>query len=139
RMDTGVGWKAHFGVQARSRELRELASELGRSRWVRVRAVHSHVESSVREVGLYRLAVGELIRTANDLQREFRLDVDTIDVGGGFGAPTVKRFTAQQAGMYRLLNRAPRAPDVKECATVDQFAETISTCLRDASAGSGVR
>src|SRR5207247_5065755 len=42
RMDTGVGWKAHFGVQARSRELRELASELGRPRWVRVRAVHCH-------------------------------------------------------------------------------------------------
>jgi diaminopimelate decarboxylase len=139
RIDPGVGWKAHFGVQARPSELRRVVDALRRSSWVTLRAVHAHIGSCITETDAYARAIDRIAGAIVDLQAGTPIAIDTLDIGGGFGVPTVKRFSVRDAALYRLFNRPPAPPTPGACASIDQFAETIVAAARDGFTRRGLK
>lgn len=134
RIDPGVGWRAHFGVQKNAARLKQVVEILRRSSFVTVRAVHVHIGSCITDTGVYARAIGRIADAIAELQAIARVSIDTLDLGGGFGVPTVKRFTMRDAALYRLFDRPPAPPTADSCASIDQFAETIVGSARDAFA-----
>ena len=68
----------------------------------RVSGLHLHTSSKSRGLDIYRaIAV-----VACDIQKEFRLDLDYVDVGGGFfgGLPTKPQFDEYMALMADILS-----------------------------------
>lgn len=138
RVDPGVGWRAHFGVQRSASALRQIVETLRRSSFVTVRAVHAHIGSCITKPAVYARAIDRIADAIAALQASARVSIDTLDLGGGFGVPTVKRFTMRDAALYRLFDRPPSPPEAESCASIDQFADTIVASARDAFARRGL-
>lgn len=68
----------------------------------RVSGLHLHTSSKSRGLDIYRA----IAMVACDIQKEFRLDLDYVDVGGGFfgGLPTKPQFDEYMALMADILN-----------------------------------
>ena len=64
--------------------------------------------------------------------------IDTLDVGGGFGVPTVRSFTLTEVGFYRVFGIPPRAPAEADCASVEDFARAITGALKEHCARHGL-
>ena len=139
RIDPGVGWKAHFGLEPETRQLAELVHVLKESSWATLTGVHAHVGSCITNADVYARAIERIAKTTAQLQTQARTTIDTVDMGGGFATPTVSRFSAREAGLYRLFNRPPAAPAHGSCASIDRFAETIARTLTAAFARRGLR
>lgn len=69
---------------------------------VRVSGLHLHTSSKSRGLDIYRA----IAMVACDIQKEFRLDLDYVDVGGGFfgGLPTKPQFDEYMALMADILS-----------------------------------
>jgi len=57
----------------------------GRDPFLRLSGVHLHIGSPVNSVEPYEQALGKVLTLIDDLRRD-GFEVDTIDIGGGFGA-----------------------------------------------------
>lgn len=68
----------------------------------RVSGLHLHTSSKSRGLDIYRA----IAMVACDIQKEFRLDLDYVDVGGGFfgGLPTKPQFDEYMALMADILS-----------------------------------
>ncbi len=72
-----------FGVDlARARRAFE---DFGRDRYLRLRGVHLHIGSPINSVEPYVEAIGKALQLVDEL-RDAGFQVDSFDIGGGFGA-----------------------------------------------------
>jgi len=63
----------------------EVFEHLGRSKWVHVRGVHLHIGSPVHDLAAYRRSLERALALIDHLKSE-GFELDTIDIGGGYGA-----------------------------------------------------
>jgi len=81
---TSTGKKeTKFGVDLE--RARRVFAEFGRQDAVRLRGIHLHIGSPVNEVGPYVSAIEKTLALIDELRRD-GFAIDTLDIGGGFGA-----------------------------------------------------
>jgi diaminopimelate decarboxylase len=134
RLDPGVGWKAQFGIQPRSEIIRDVVNEISGSDLLRLRCLHAHVGSGLRKTALHGRTIQALIRWLAELRNEFQVEIEAVDLGGGFGVPTVKPLTVRETAFYKLLNRPPREPSLEACPSIEEFGTTLTTLLKQCCA-----
>jgi diaminopimelate decarboxylase len=138
RIDPGVGWKAQFGVQPRN-QVAELVAELRRSDVLKLCCVHAHIGSSIRDARLFVQAIEAITSCAADLQNRFGYEIEALDLGGGFGLPTVKALTLAETAVYKALNHPPREPAVKSCPSITKLGKELAGYLKDRCVRYGLR
>jgi len=138
RIDPGVGWKAQFGVQPRN-QMAAVVANLRGSDILKLCCVHAHIGSSIRDTRLFARAIEEITVCAADLQDRFGYEIEALDLGGGFGLPTVKALTLAETALYKVLNRAPREPAVKNCPSITDLGKEMAGYLKDRCIHYGLR
>ena len=90
-----------FGFCYENGAFSEAVAQLGQKN-VRIAGLHLHTSSKSRGLDIYRA----IAQVAVSLQKEFRFDLDYIDVGGGFfgGLPTKPQFDAYMSLMADILS-----------------------------------
>ena len=90
-----------FGFCYENGELSKAVTML-QEKGARVSGLHLHTSSKSRGLDIYRA----IAMVACDIQKEFRLDLDYVDVGGGFfgGLPTKPQFDEYMALMADILS-----------------------------------
>jgi len=129
RVDPNVGWNAQFGVQPRQDVLAHLRQRWDRDALSRLRGIHAHNGSGVADPGHYRKTLEVLCATAGRMKTELGAAIDFIDIGGGFGRPTVRPLRLHEVAAYRLLGITPRAPDATKFPSIDTYARTVADTL----------
>ena len=91
-----------FGFCYENGELSKVIKKL-KEKEVRISGIHLHTSSKSRGLDIYR-AIAEI---ACKVQKEFDLELDYVDVGGGFfgGLPTKPQFDEYIALMENILSR----------------------------------
>jgi len=64
-----------------------------------------------------------------ELKDKTGLELKYLDLGGGFGIPTVKTFSIFEMAFYKIFDIPPKAPDIKKCPSIESFGKAISECL----------
>ena len=107
RVVASVGWSAQFGMGLRSGAAFAAARQILASPHLRLRGLHVHLGTgiAIANVGTYLQAIREVLEFGERLRRELGVTIEVYDFGGGFGVPTVRKFS-------RLDQPAPRAPTV---------------------------
>lgn len=129
RIDPRVGWNAHFGLECAKNAVLEVASALTELGLVNVCCLHVHMGTGIRKTGQYEQSIEVACSVIRDLRHELGIDIQYLDLGGGFGVPTVKTLALGEVALYKLFDIPPRPPDADDCSTVGDFASAIGQCL----------
>ena len=95
-----------------------------------VRALHMHIGTGIRRTRVHERAIAFACSLLRELRDVAGIQIDTLDLGGGFGVPTVRTFTVPELGFYRLFGVPPRAPAAADCPSVERFAGAITDTLK---------
>lgn len=133
-----VGWRAHFGLHPRVDRLLARGAELKTRRHLNVCTLHAHIGTGLRQTSSYERAIDRLCSLIRDLQGKSGVTITNLDLGGGFGVPTVKTLSVPELALYRILNVPPRPPRADDCPSTETFGRVLTDVLRDRCAHYGV-
>lgn len=117
-MDTGSypRW-SKFGFNLESPQAAEAAARIGRSEWLELTGLHSHIGTFMLDANAYAVQVKKMVNFMLHIEMETGCDIEYLDFGGGF--PSKSRLK----GIY--LPPEVAVPDI------DDYAEAISNALAE--------
>ncbi len=129
RVVTSVGWAAQFGIPLEDGAAFAAFEKLRTLGCLDPCGLHIHLGTGIKDVAVYAQAVDELFAFAQVLRQKLGLTIRFIDVGGGYGVPTVSSFTAMDE---RLLHAGLPARPVDTAATppLADYANVIQLHLK---------
>ena len=129
RIVTSVGWSAQFGLSVSSGNALEAFRRILRHDCLEPTGLHFHLGTGIRDVAIYLKAVREMLEFARTLRSELGIHITQLDLGGGFGVPTVRPLT--QWDRRLILNGRPPGPvDVAAAARPEDYARDIIDLVR---------
>ena len=90
RVVTSVGWSSQFGLSIGEGAAMEAFKAILQHRELVPNGIHLHLGTGIKSVELYLKAIEEILVFAARLNRELGVDLRILDLGGGFGVPTVR-------------------------------------------------
>ena len=126
RVSPDHGWKSHFGmsVQTIVEEAIPLLLEFNDLDLCGL-MIHSGTRST--EPSLYLKHIDVLLELTRTIRKKFSLEIKNIDIGGGYGVPTVRGYGKKEILFYRLLKRNPKLPRPNETMSIEETAKEILT------------
>ncbi len=124
RVVTSVGWSAQFGLSIETGAAREAFQRMKAAQHLVPCSLHAHLGTGIRDAQVYFRAVGEILAFARQMRDEFGIDMRYLDLGGGFGVPTVRPLTQQDV---RLLENGYSVvpPREGQAPSIEEYAEGI--------------
>jgi diaminopimelate decarboxylase len=139
RIDPGVGWKAQFGIQAADDQILTISRAIKESKFLNLCGLHVHIGTGLRRTIQYVRAIARICGLIRKLRDSLDIVIDDLDLGGGFGVPTVKHLTIPELALYRLLKRCPRPPRIEDCPSPERFGRAVAGALRRGCERHGLR
>jgi len=129
RICPGRGWKAQFGVQKNGDNIISIFKEIDESDFLEPCSLHVHFITGIRNTSLHRDTIKEITALMKELKEKLNMELKYLDLGGGFGIPTVKTLSLPEMALYKIFNIMPKEPDISECPSIEGFGESICRCL----------
>lgn len=129
RVVTSVGWSAQFGLPIASGAAFEAFRRIVQEPDLRPVALHAHLGTGIEQATAHARALAEMIDFARVLRRELGVAIDTFDVGGGFGVPSVRFFDRWDERLMRH-GRPPAPVDAAAAPVPADHARLLGACLR---------
>ena len=124
RVITSVGWSSQFGLAIASGQAMAAFREMLRHQQLNPTGLHFHLGTGIRDVAIYLQAVRETLEFAKAVRSQLGVQITQLDLGGGFGVPTVRPFTEWDTRL--TLNGRPAGPvDVAAAARPADYAQGI--------------
>jgi diaminopimelate decarboxylase len=126
RVTTSVGWQSQFGMNIGTGQASAAAALVGTLPHVELAGLHLHLGNGIASADVYADGVAELFEFAIGLEQKHGIALEFLDLGGGFGVPTVRKldewdFRAESLG---YPSRRPVPEDAIDAAG---FARAIFT------------
>lgn len=105
-----------FGFNLESGQALEACRRASSTRWLKVVGLHCHAGTYLADPTIYTNVVEKLVSLGAKLEDEFGLEIEFLDLGGGYASPNT---------LHKHL-----LPGITTCPTFDQYAEAICTPLK---------
>jgi len=120
-MDTGIypQW-SRFGFNLENGSFYTAVKRIARSQWLSLNGIHAHIGTFIMEPKAYATASKKMIEMMRKIKKEFEINIEYIDLGGGF--PSMNRLK----GSY--LPPEVSIPNISEYAEAicDTFLEELN-------------
>lgn len=124
RVTTSVGWQSQFGMNIAAGQATEAAEKIAASPVLDLIGLHLHLGNGITDTEVYVEGVAEVIECAADLENRFDVTMDVLDLGGGFGVPTVRKLDIWDL-RGESLGFAPKRPIPEDGVDAESFAGAI--------------
>ncbi len=126
RVITSVGWSGQFGFRLGDGSALAAFRRLAECAHLDPCALHLHLGTDIHDAGLYFAAAREVFAFARQLRAELGIQIRHVDLGGGFGVPTVRPMSSME---LRYLDQGfPVQPP--QPATLPQLADYAAGIAR---------
>jgi len=132
RLFTGLGWGAQFGLGIESGEAWRAFERLSKSERLIVDGVHFHLGSQIRSTDVYTAAVETTLAFLSKVRQELGIQIQTLDVGGGYAVPTVYVFGRAEQRIQRYLHGPYAPPPEQGAPSAETFADAIVGAVQEA-------
>ena len=127
------GWVAQLGLDVKSNEVSEAVEIISQNRDIlNLKGVHVHLGSQVSDIKLYTGTINEIARIIKEIQKTLGISIEYVDLGGGFGVPTVRDITGLERILCSFLKKPFSKPETQQTPTVEEFGRTIIRAHMDA-------
>jgi len=124
RVTTSVGWQSQFGMNIRSGQAEAAAALVNSCPHLDLAGLHLHLGNGIASAEVYVDGVTEIIECAIRLEQKLGVELEFLDLGGGFGVPTVRKLDAWDL-RAESLGYTSRRPVPEEAVDADGFARAI--------------
>jgi diaminopimelate decarboxylase len=124
RVVTSVGWSGQFGFQINSQSVMNACRAISADSRLKLSGLHLHLGTGIKDLFTYATAVEEVLQFGRRLRDELGVTIQTYDLGGGFGVPTVRTRSAWDD---RLVAHGypPRPATPDECPSPTDYAAKL--------------
>jgi diaminopimelate decarboxylase len=123
---------SQFGMEVGSGEALEACRRVAAlQETLRLRCIHFNVTSNARSAWLHESCAKRAVEFVAQVKQETGLNIEYLDIGGGFGVPTSKNMSAVEYGLYRALGILPKPPKPVDFQPIGSFLEEILGSVRD--------
>jgi diaminopimelate decarboxylase len=129
RVVTSVGWSGQFGMSIADGTAMSAFRRLKESAFLVPCGLHVHLGNGLRNTGIYVSATREALAFLRVVRAELGIEVEHLDLGGGFGVPTVRPFSTFDL-RYSANGFPVRAPQPGEAPSIEDYATAITDLLR---------
>ena len=130
RVTTSVGWSSQFGLNIANGDAMTAFRQMVETPGLVPCGLHLHLGTGIHDVGTYVRAVRELIAFSRQLEQSLRITIDTFDLGGGFGVPTVRTMSPWDVRMM-ALGYPSRRPDPTSAPKPADYASALAPLLKE--------
>lgn len=127
---------AHFGFSFNVKELLRIVNIIKNCKWFELNALHCHQGSNIRKIAPYLKAIKNIARLAYAIKKTTGIEIESLDLGGGFAINTVRNISLSERILAKYLNYPIR---IKENLRIEDFASRISFCLKNEFGRFGLR
>ena len=124
-----TGWRAQFGLGINSGEAFEAFSKLSKIKRLRVKGLHFHIGTMVKDPMMYINNIKMALSFAKHIKTKLGINIEYLDIGGGFGVPTIKTFNARERSLHYYYRRCLVPPRQKVSSPIEIFAEKITNTI----------
>lgn len=96
--------------------------QLGKMDYLVPIAISSHIGSMLTDPAYYEHSVDRLVKLAADLRDQLGIDIEQINIGGGFGVQSLNYFSIESVILSKVGVSAYR-----KAASIDEFAKRITS------------
>lgn len=125
----GLGAKSAFGF-ALDDSFKNALTLIKHSAFLCFQGVHSHFGTAVKRSKCYQKSFNLMTKAMDIAREEYGFLTKFVDLGGGFGVPTVKMYTDFQFIKYHGFWKLPPAPKETQQDSFGKFAQDISSSVQ---------
>lgn len=129
RVVASVGWSGQFGLSIANGQAMEAFRRIRDIAHLKPVGLHIHLGTGIKDIPTYLRAVGEVLEFSVRLRRELGIDIEVLDLGGGFGVPTVRPYDVWDARMMQT-GRGIRTTDPSLTPKPADYADVIVPLVR---------
>jgi diaminopimelate decarboxylase len=124
RVTSSVGWQSQFGMNIATGQADRAAALVQAMPHVELVGLHLHLGNGIANADVYVNGVREVVEFALRLERRLGVAFEFLDLGGGFGVPTVRKLDEWDL-RAESLGYASRRPVPEDAAGAEAFARAI--------------
>lgn len=125
RVSTTSGWSNQFGFGIKSGDAFKAFEKLSRTNSVQVVGIHVHLGSGIRNTAIYETATEDITDFMHALKEKLNVTIRYLDIGGGFGVPTVKSTSGIETRLHHDFFRPVTPPDAGVAPSIELFIRKI--------------
>ena len=130
RVCTGVGWSGKFGFGIKSGAAFKAFEKLNKMKHVEIKGIHVHAGTGIKSTFVYERVVEEVFKLINEIRNKMGICIKYVDLGGGFGVPTVRQLHRIESKLNRMSFKPYTPPDFKDTPSIRMFADKIVAAVR---------
>jgi diaminopimelate decarboxylase len=138
RLQTGTGWAGQFGLPLAGGHAFEAARRIAATPQLRFGGLHFHLGTQLTSTHYYREALSVVLGFAAEIRRNCGLETRFLDIGGGYGVPTVRGLSERDRQLQGRYALAPPAPLPGACPSAGAFLDDIFDCIAERCHGLGL-
>jgi diaminopimelate decarboxylase len=128
----GLASSSQFGMEVETGEALEACRRVAAlQETLRLCGIHFNVTSNARSAWLHKSCAKRAVEFMGQVKQETGLNIEYLDIGGGFGVPTSKNMSPSEYGLYRALGILPKPPRPADFQPIESFLEEIIGSIRD--------
>lgn len=108
RVRPSVGWQGQFGYVICDGSAQAMAERIAANGKLDLKVIHFHLGGS--NFAAYRWAIDEALALIKTIHRKLGIEIQALDIGGGFPGKDMRMLTLWEQGWLRLFGRRWPAP-----------------------------
>jgi diaminopimelate decarboxylase len=125
RVVTSVGWSSQFGLSIADGAALAAFEKIRSTPMLEPKGLHLHIGTGLKSIPSYLQAIRETLEFARLLHSRLGIQISTLDLGGGYGVPTVRSVDEWDDRMV-ALGYPNREAVPADCPTPEQYAARIA-------------
>jgi diaminopimelate decarboxylase len=130
----GLSNGSQFGLSIDTGEAMEACREIASNpELLDFNCIHFSVTSNAKNADTHKTHAQLALNFISKLKQELNIEVEYLDLGGGYGVPTTKNMTGVEYGLYRTFGCLPKTPLPSEFQEINSFIGEIVASVKASS------
>ncbi len=122
----GLSNGMQFGLNVETGEAYEACKKISElSDYLNLHCVHFNVASNTKESDTHKYYALKALNFMSEIKHELDIDIEYLDIGGGYGVPTTKNMSGIEYGLYRTFGLLPKPPEPNNFQSIDRFLDDV--------------
>ncbi|GAK56883.1 decarboxylase, pyridoxal-dependent [Candidatus Vecturithrix granuli] len=130
RLCTSVGWAEQFGFSIETGAAFEAFDRLSSLKRIDIEGIHTHLGTNIRNASSYEWAINDICQFMYTLKEKKGIGIKYLDLGGGFGVPTVRPFHKVEYNFHHIFDVPYIAPRSNNASLIETFAEKVVAAVQ---------
>lgn len=129
----GFETETQFGLDIQSDEIMEACDLIAAlSDYLDFHCLHFNTVTNTRNANIHKLCAVKAVEFMHLVKMRHDISISYLDIGGGFGVPTVKTLSKLEYGAYRMFGCPPRPPVLERFQPIESWlSEVIGVIERE--------